>query len=272
MLKLSILTSKISFRFKHVYSRPLSQTILSFKNVNFEYGPNKPMLTDATFTIKQGMKYTIMGQNGSGKSTIVKLMNGNLQPTSGQINLQLGAAVSTAMQVMPRDCKDLTLYEFFKKILHGNSSGIDSLISNALLKVKLDAPRDRVISTFSGGQQARLLLAAAFILSPDVMLLDEPTNNLDVEGVQHLQQLIMESDKACVVISHDEHFLNSFTDSVLYLDSFSKKVEQYDGDYNTVKDEISRRIQRESSENARLKRTAQAKMEQANSFANKVSY
>lgn len=71
------------------------------------------------------------------------------------------------------------------------------------------------------------------------------------------------------MISHDEHFLNSFTDAVLYLDVFSKKVEQYDGDYHGVKESIARRIANENAENARLTKAAQAKKEQANKFANK---
>lgn len=75
-----------------------------------------------------------------------------------------------------------------------------------------------------------------------------------------------------MVISHDEDFLNSFSDSVLYLDNFAKKVEQYDGDYHTVKTEIAQRIMRENTENARFHREAQAKKDQANKFANKAIY
>ena len=89
----------------------------------------------------------------------------------------------------------------------------------------MEAPGDRIVGTFSGGQQARLLLAAALIQNPSILLLDEPTNNLDAEGLWHLQSLIQMTDKTCVVISHDEDFLNAFTDQVLYLDMFSKKIE-----------------------------------------------
>jgi ATP-binding cassette subfamily F protein 3 len=101
-------------------------------------------------------------------------------------------------------------------------------------------------------------------------MLDEPTNNLDASGIDVLTVIIHTVAKTCVVISHDEDFLNSFTDSVLYLDIHSKKVEQYDGDYHTVKSEIIQRIKRENSINARLLKEAQAKKDQANAFANKV--
>jgi ATPase subunit of ABC transporter with duplicated ATPase domains len=72
------------------------------------------------------------------------------------------------------------------------------------------------------------------IVEPDILLLDEPTNNLDTNGINHLKELIMATEQTCVVISHDEEFLNSFSDSVLYLDVFSKKVEQYEGERETV--------------------------------------
>lgn len=84
-----------------------------------------------------------------------------------------------------------------------------------------------------------------------------------------LRELILTSTKTCVVISHDEDFLNSFTDSVLYLDQHFKKVEYYDGGYDTVKRDIAARIERENAENARLMRLTMAKKEQASVFANK---
>jgi len=142
-------------------------------------------------------------------------------------------------------------------------------MAKALREVVLDAPGDRIVGSFSGGQQARLLLAAALIQNPTILLLDEPTNNLDTDGLWHLQSLIQMTDKTCVVISHDEDFLNAFTDQVLYLDMFSKKIETYMGDYWFVKTEIQKRIKRENAINAQLKKKAQAKKDQANKFAGK---
>ena len=86
---------------------------------------------------------------------------------------------------------------------------------------------DKIISAFSGGQQARLLLAAALIQNPDILLLDEPTNNLDSAGIYHLTQFLQDYKKTVLVISHDADFLNSFTDGVLYLDVHTHKVEQF---------------------------------------------
>lgn len=148
---------------------------------------------------------------------------------------------------------------------------LESQKARALRSVRLpNVSGDRILSSFSGGQQARLLLAAALIHRPTILLLDEPTNNLDTDGLSHLRNLIRNTaDQTCVVISHDEDFLNSFTDQVLYLNVFTKTVESYAGNYYNVKTEIAKRIQRENAENTRRESKAQEKKEQANKFANK---
>jgi ATP-binding cassette subfamily F protein 3 len=216
-----------------------------------------------------------MGQNGSGKSTIIKLISKTLLPEEGKVTVRSGEKVATVMQTMPTDCRDLTVMEFFAKQLASKdlvplaNHELEPRMHKALHSVLLDAPGDRIIKSFSGGQQARLLLAAALIHNPTLLLLDEPTNNLDADGLWHLQSLITETEQTCVVVSHDEDFLNSFTDQVLYLDIFSKKIETYQGDYFFVKKEITQRIKRENAENARRKKDAQTKKDQANKFSKK---
>jgi len=171
--------------------------------------------------------------------------------------------------VLPED-KELTVSEFFRKYYPDDSVfNIDKQIGEILQVVNLKAPLDKKISAFSGGQQARLLLAAALIQDPDILLLDEPTNNLDSEGIWHLTQFLQDYKKTVLVISHDADFLNSFTDGVLYLDVHTKKVEQYVGDYYDVVEQVKRKIEKDNMENARLKKEAIAKKEQANEFAHK---
>ena len=127
--------------------------------------------------------------------------------------------------------------------------------------------RDRIIKSFSGGQQARLLLASALIQKPDLLLLDEPTNNLDKAGIEHLTKFLMDYKKTCVVISHDSGFLNAFTSGVLYLDIFTRKIEQYAGNYLDVVSEISARIEKENRKNAQLAKEIQENKDKANFFA-----
>ncbi len=114
-----------------------------------------------------------------------------------------------------------------------------------------------------------MLLAHAIIQDPDVLLLDEPTNNLDHAGIEHLTQFIKDSQKTCIVISHDADFLNAFTQGVLYLDSFTKKVEQYVGNYFDVVTEITARLERERMKKVRLEKEIQHRKDQANFFAQK---
>lgn len=244
-------------------------SILSFKDVNFEYARGRPLIENSTFSIEEGSKVTIMGQNGSGKSTMLKLIKGELHPEDGTVNVANGKRIAASNQVMRKEDAALTIRDFFAKHAPHLDKGIEGEIYKTLNVVNLVAPLDRLVSTFSGGQQARLLLAAALIQEPDILLLDEPTNNLDRDGINHLTDFILGFDKTCVVISHDETFLNSFTDSVLYLDSWTHKIENYEGNYNDVKRDIQRRIEKENRENARLAKEAQAKKDQANKFKDK---
>jgi len=267
-------------------------TIIRFEEVSFEYGHNKPILDEASFTVRRGTKITIMGQNGAGKTTLFGLILGAAlpadgeagageghQPTAGEIHITKGATVATARQVIPRDQLELTVRDFFAKALEGGGRpkvyDLDPRIDSVLEVVNLHAHKtiedikDRLVKTFSGGQQARLLLASALIQDPDILLLDEPTNNLDTAGIEHLTQFLIAYHKTCLVISHDAEFLNSFTHGVLYLDVHTRKVEQYVGDYKDVVEEISRRIEKENMANARLAKEIQAKKDQAGVFAMK---
>lgn len=248
----------------------MSQDVaVRFNKVSFEYSHDKPILDEASFSLRRGTKITIMGQNGAGKSTILNLITGALKPDDGSIHVDERLKVAYAKQVIPREQLDLTVKEFFEKCFDEKIYNIDPKIDKVLDVVNLHAPHDKIIRAFSGGQQARLLLASALIQNPDLLILDEPTNNLDKAGIEHLTQFLMAYDKTCLVISHDADFLNSFTDGVLYLDIFTKKIEQYLGDYYVVVEEIADRIEKEKMKNAQYEKEIIANKEKANFFANK---
>jgi ATPase subunit of ABC transporter with duplicated ATPase domains len=135
--------------------------------------------------------------------------------------------------------------------------------------VEIEDLKSRPIRTFSGGQQARLLLASALIQDPDILLLDEPTNNLDKAGIEHLTRFLIDYKKTCLVISHDADFLNAFTHGVLYLDVYTRKVEQYVGNYFDVVGQITARIEKENMKNAQLAKEIQENKDKANFFAMK---
>lgn len=245
------------------------EAILRFNKVSFEHGHNKSILNEVDFSVRQGLKITLMGQNGAGKSTIFQLITGALEPDSGAVNLGTGVTVAMAKQVISRDLLDLTVREFFQSCFKEKVYDIDPKIDEVLGIVNLVADKDKVIKSFSGGQQARLLLASAIIQNPDLLLLDEPTNNLDEDGITHLTKFLIDYKKTCVVVSHDANFLNAFTNGVLYLDVFTRKIEQYVGDYFDLLVEISARMERENRKNAQLAKKIQENKDKANYFSHK---
>ncbi len=248
------------------------ETIVRFDKVTFEWGPNKPVLDEVSFSIRRGAKLTLMGQNGAGKSTIFGLISGIYEPEDGIINRVKGVSIATSRQVIPRDELGLTVREFFQKCFKQKIYDIDPRIDDILEVVNLEGHEkihDKLIKEFSGGQQARLLLASALIQDPDLLLLDEPTNNLDKVGIAHLTDFLIKYNKTVLVISHDAEFLNAFTEGVLYLDVYTKKIEQYVGNYFNVVKDITARVEKENMKNAQLQKEIQAKKDQANVFAHK---
>ncbi len=248
------------------------EVILRFNKVSFAYQHSQPILDKVDFAVRQGSKITLMGQNGAGKSTIFNLIMakpGSIGLESGRISLSPKITVATARQSISVDQFNLTTREFFQSCFKKKIYDIDPRIDEVLKIVNLIAPHDKVIRSFSGGQQARLLLASALIQNPDLLLLDEPTNNLDKEGIKHLTQFLIDYKKTCIVISHDANFLNAFTQGVLYLDMFTRKIEWYVGNYFDLLAELLARIEKENKKNAQLKKAIQAKKEKANYFAEK---
>jgi len=248
---------------------PNDNVIIRFADVTFEFG-NKKILDEASFSVRQGSKITLMGQNGAGKTTLFQMIMGTLSPEEGDINIDRGMTMAIGRQVIPRDQLGLTVTEFFETAFPGKKIyDLEPRITKILDVVHLDVPHDRPLKKLSGGQQARILLAHALIQNPDILLLDEPTNNLDKAGIKHLTQFLIEYPKTVIVISHDAEFLNSFTHGVLYLDVFTHKLEQYTGNYFDVVKEISARLERERMLNVRLQRDIMHRKEQANFFAQK---
>ncbi len=249
-----------------------SETIIRFENVSFEYGHNKPILEEVDFAIRRGAKITLMGQNGAGKSSLFGLITGMNKPEDGEIHIDRKTSIAISRQVIPRDQLTLTVREFFEKCFAKKVYDIDPRIDEVLEVVHLrghEEVHDRIVGSFSGGQQARLLLASALIQNPDILLLDEPTNNLDKAGINHLTDFLKDYKKTVLVISHDADFLNAFTEGVLYLDIYTRKVEYYVGNYFDVIKNIEAQKEKENRKNAQLAKEIQAKKDKSNEFAHK---
>ena len=125
--------------------------ILRFDNVSFAYNDGKhPILEESDFSIRQNTKITIMGQNGSGKTTIFKMITGELTPQKGKINIVSGNTIAIARQVMPREHLPLSIKEFFETAFTEKDYQIDKKITEILKVVNFNAPLNKPIKEFSG--------------------------------------------------------------------------------------------------------------------------
>jgi ATP-binding cassette subfamily F protein 3 len=251
--------------------------VIRFDEVTYGYIAPKWLLDETSFSVREGSKITLMGQNGAGKSTIFKMITGEYKVNEWRILITNWQHIAIARQVMHPEDKESTLAEYFRKYSRSDSHNIDRDIQEALTAVNFLPAKEivfadflnRVVKTFSGGQQARLLLAWALIQDPDILLLDEPTNNLDTDGIWHMTEFLKNYPKTVLVISHDADFLNEFTDGILYLDVFTRKVEQFVGNYHDAVEQVERKIESQNRENSRLEKEIQTNKDQANVFAHK---
>jgi len=254
----------------YIFSMAQENVVVRFSDVSFEYERGRALLDEVSFSVRAGSRITLMGQNGAGKSTICKLITKELIPTSGKVFITPpDATIAIARQVMPPAARELTIRAYFGTAFTEEKYNLDKLVHEVCEIVNLSVPAEKKVGALSGGQQARLLLAHALIQHPDILILDEPTNNLDQTGIDHLTTFLIMYEKTCIVISHDADFLNAFSDGVLYLDAFTQKVEQYTGNYHDVVEEISVRIERENLQNARMQAQIKEKRAQAEVFAHK---
>ncbi len=130
------------------YNNPV---ILSFDNVSFAYNDGKkPILVESDFTLRQNTKITIMGQNGAGKSTIFKMITGELKPQIGKINIGPGKTIAVSRQVIPRDMMHMTIREYFATAFAEKDYQLDKKIGEAFEAVNFDMPLDKYLKDMSG--------------------------------------------------------------------------------------------------------------------------
>ena len=247
--------------------------VLRFEDVNFWYSETRPILKEANFVIRKGLKLTLMGQNGAGKSTLFSLITGEEQIKDGRI-IKGSERIAIAKQTIPHTLWEISVRDFLsanlEKLEGKKIFDIDKRAVEPMNTVRLPVNfLDKKIKELSGGQKGRLLIAEALIQKPDILLLDEPTNNLDKEGVKLLTEFMKNYTGTAIVISHDESFLNSFTHGILYINVQNQQVEQYVGNYFKAVEEIKRRIEREIRANELLEREIQDKKDKVNFFAHK---
>lgn len=206
--------------------------VVETKRADFGYTDGQPIIQDLNLTIMRGDKIGLIGENGTGKSTLVRLLLGDLEATAGTIRLGTNREVAYFDQL--RSELDLSLNALDNLAEGREFIDINGQSKHALgyLQEFLFSPeRARSpVSVFSGGERARLLLAKLFSKPANILVLDEPTNDLDVETLELLESQLVEFAGTVIVISHDRDFLDNVVTDTLVLDG-SGKVSNYVGGY-----------------------------------------
>ena len=229
--------------------------MLSITDITYRVG-GRALFEKASLSIPAGRRVGLVGPNGTGKSTLFKLIAGELTLDGGDITLVNKATIGMVRQDLPED--DTTLIDvvlgsdkeraaLFKEAETTEDPERIGYIYTRLEEISAyDAPsraatilaglgfndkaQNSAISTFSGGWRMRVALASALFLQPDLLMLDEPTNHLDFEAMVWLENYLMNYSKTLIIISHDRDILNKTVDHIVHLDN--KKLVSYTGNYN----------------------------------------
>ncbi|WP_369790293.1 ABC-F family ATP-binding cassette domain-containing protein [Rouxiella sp. WC2420] len=193
-------------------------TLLSAQSVSYET-PNGPLLSEVSFNLKKGDRMGLIGHNGSGKSTFLNILNGNLAPTSGSVIRAGQCLMATIEQHLPEALSSGSLLDVILEKLPENQRISESWRAERLLAILGfdSASGSQTVATLSGGQHTRLMLARALILEPNLLLLDEPGNHLDLPTLLWLDEFLKHWNSSFILVSHDEVLLDSVTNSTWIL-------------------------------------------------------
>lgn len=294
-------TQILTLMMKSLYNKYM----VDLKRISYETG-NRELFRNVSFTINAGDKIGLVGPNGVGKTTLLKIINGDLKPTFGNVILS-----GEKIGILPQNLNkwlDKTVYSFIEEVTGVKSAreefaaqcerlaqdtsentllnynkaleqyekfevaNFDATIKKALSRATLrDINPERRLDTFSGGQRTRIALAAIFASRYDLILLDEPTNNLDDNGVALLEDFISNSPVSFLIVSHDRRFLRNATRQIIELVG-NKGINKYNLGYDEyikarAKDRqaMINRYEQYEKEKKRLRRVARDAKIRANS-------
>jgi ATP-binding cassette subfamily F protein uup len=254
--------------------------LLRFEDIRLEFG-EQVILRDAEFSIETGERVCLIGRNGAGKSTTLKLIMGEMQADQGAIISKAGLIVSELRQNLP-DAIELTVREVIRSGLKNvdellfrykemSSRELDKygLAELETLHAQLDAhdgwhvnqrvdatmtdlnlPADKKMSELSGGWRRRVALARALVQNPDLLLLDEPTNHLDIATIEWLEDRIYSFPGAVLFITHDRAFLQRLATRIVEIDR--GKLTSWPGDYDNFLKRKEKLLEDEETANARF--------------------
>ncbi len=235
------------------FAERLGDRVIDFKNVSKAYG-DRLLMDDVSFSIPPGAIVGIIGPNGAGKSTLFRMIAGKEQPDSGEI--AIGKSVKLAVVDQSREDLDNE-----KTVFENVGGGLD------LLRVgKFEMParaylgrfnfkgndQQKKVGDLSGGERGRLHLAKTLMTGANVLLLDEPSNDLDVETLRALEDAILEFSGTALVVSHDRWFLDRIATHIIAFEGDST-VKFFEGNYHEYEDDKKLRLGEEGSRPHRIR-------------------
>lgn len=232
---------KVNFGFNDPYIIRNDVTVM--KDVTFGY--DEDLFENVDFSVGMNDRIVIVGPNGVGKSTFLKLLMKELDPDSGEVEINGRSRIGTYNQhFMDRLPMDKSSIEYLKIVISNRESSMNVTeqdIRKLLGRFGLRGDTHKLlINQLSGGQKARVAFASLYIENPNVIFLDEPTNNLDIESVDALITAINEFEGGMVIITHDIKLIEE-TECQLYICD-NKKIIKYNGDINDYKEEILKKL------------------------------
>ncbi len=271
----------------------MPEFIFQMRAARKSYG-DKVVLDDVTLAFLPGAKIGVVGPNGTGKSTLLRLMSGKEQPSNGDARLMPGFTVGLLEQEpeldetktvlgnvedgvaetkallaryneiaeqMATDYSDALLDEMGKlqeQLDHREAWDLDSQLEQAMDALRCPPP-DAAVNVLSGGERRRVALCKLLLQQPDLLLLDEPTNHLDAESVQWLEQHLEKYPGTVVAVTHDRYFLDNVAGWILELDR--GHAYPYEGNYSTYLETKAARIKVEGQKDAKRRKRLEDELE-----------
>lgn len=237
--------------------------MISVNNLLLQFG-KRVLFEDVNLTFTPGNCYGVIGANGAGKSTFLKILSGEIEPTKGGVSIHPGAR----MAVLKQNHFEFDQYQVLQTVIMGHKKLWDIMQAKEALYSKPDFTEEdgikaaeleaefaemegwnaeseaanllsgvgikedlhyKQMNELSGNEKVRVLLAQALFGNPDILLLDEPTNDLDVETVMWLEEFLINFPNVVIVVSHDRHFLDTVCTHIVDIDF--KKIQMYTGNY-----------------------------------------
>lgn len=253
--------------------------ILSIENLSKTL-KDEPLFEDVTLGLEESEKVGIVGKNGAGKSTFLRVINGNIVPDEGNISTKnnlnivfLEQNVSykedttlSSFLYLSNNWKIKLLEEYQKALQENNEKKYTELFATIEKDNLWDIERayfafltdmgeslspDRLFSSLSGGQQKKAAIARALSLRPELLLLDEPTNHLDIKTIEYLEAWTKNAKCAIIIVTHDRHILNECCSTIWELDR--KHFYRHPGSFSSYLERKEERLMMEDKEQARLK-------------------